>query len=263
MYFTLRKLEKMNFRLRCDKIALVLKKGEEDLVRGILPDLQYIKSVCSSAVSEMDVRNKALVSEMLELLTDSELPLNELLFSVNNLRYIFLNEIGRDPAEWDLSTYSDKTDRSVREILDINVYLDNIRSPFNVGSVFRTAESFCFKKIFLSEYTPSPLQSRAKRSSMGTSEIVDWERSTVDKLPSPVFALELGGTDTCDFSFPETGTVIIGSEELGVSPGAMKRAADEGGIVTIPLYGLKSSVNVGVAFGILAYNWVSRISRNI
>ena len=260
MYFTLKKLEKMNFRLRCDKIALVLKKAEEDISRGIKPDLQYIGNICRSAVSEMDEKTVSAVSAMLEKLSCPEPDLRKLLFTVNSLRYIFLSEIGRDPAEWDFSTYPDKTDINKRKILDINVYLDNIRSPFNVGSVFRTAESFCFKKIYLSEFTPSPEQSRAKRSSMGTSEIVEWERSAVDRLPSPVFALELGGTDAGEFSFPETGTVIIGSEELGVSPEAMKRASDEGGIVSIPLYGCKSSVNVGVAFGILAYNWVSRIS---
>ena len=261
MYFTLRKLEKMNFRLRCDKIALLLKKAEDELREGIIPDVQYIRSAVSTGFPEMSEKNKVSSSEILETFSASKLANKELLFNINNLRYIILNEIGRDPAEWDFSTYSDKTDKSDRKILDINVYLDNIRSPFNVGSVFRTAESFCFKKVFLSEFTPSPLQSRARRSSMGTSEIVEWERLSVDKLPGPVFALELGGTDAAEFSFPETGTVIIGSEELGVSPEAMKRAGDEGGIVSIPLYGLKSSVNVGVAFGILAYNWVTRINR--
>ena len=203
MYFTLKKLEKMNFRLRCDKISLVLKKAEEDISRGIKPDLLYIKNICRFSVSEMDEKNGSAVLRMLEKLSDPGQDIKELLFAVNSLRYLFLSEIGRDPAEWDLSTYSDITDKNRRKILDINVYLDNIRSPFNVGSVFRTAESFCFKKIYISEFTPSPEQNRAKRSSMGTSEIVEWERSSVDNLPSPVFALELGGTDAGSFAFPE------------------------------------------------------------
>ncbi len=208
---------------------------------------------------EMSEKNSSLASAGLEKISSGNVPDKNLVFLLNNLRYIFLTEIGRNPAEWDLSVYSDKSDPRERRILDINVYLDNLRSPFNVGSVFRTAESFCFKKIYLSEGTPSPEQNRAKRSAMGTSDIVEWGKASVDELPSPVFALELGGTETCKFEFPETGTVVIGSEELGVSPEAMKKASSEGGIVTIPLYGCKSSINVGVAFGILAQNWVNRI----
>ena len=167
MYFTLRKLNKMNFRLRCDKISLILKKAEEDVSRGRIPDLPYIKSVCESALEDLEKHSAAAVAGELGKIESGNISCKELLFSINSIRYIFLSEIGRDPAEWDLATYSDKADSSERKILNINVYLDNIRSPFNVGSVFRTAESFCFNKIFLSEFTPSPEQNRAKRSSMG------------------------------------------------------------------------------------------------
>ena len=60
-----------------------------------------------------------------------------------------------------------------------------------------------------------------------------------------------------DFVFPERGTVIIGSEELGVSPEALARATY--GRVTIPMTGLKASLNVGVAFGILMQAWTDAI----
>ena len=249
----------MNYRLRADKVALVLKKTEEELKRGGRADPVYIKSICSTVISEMEKKKAEFLEKEIEKISALPLPPQELVFLLNNIRYIILSDIGRDPAEWDLSTYSDSFECVDRKILDINVYLDNIRSPFNVGSVFRTAESFCFNRVLLSEYTPSPDQKRAMRSSMGSSEIVEWERCGVEELPSPVFALELGGSSIDNFSFPESGTVIIGSEELGVSPEAVKRAKSEGGIVTIPLFGCKSSVNVGVAFGILAYNWVNSI----
>ena len=249
----------MNFRLRCDKISLILKGAEDEIRKNLHPDVVYIKDICETALSEMEGSSSSAAVEELEKISSGSLSGNELLFAVNNLRYLFLSEIGRDPAEWDLATYSDKKNPEERKILDINVYLDNIRSPFNVGSVFRTAESFCFKKVFLSEFTPSPDQKRAKRSSMGTSDIVEWGRRNINNLPSPVFALELGGSHVQDFKFPEAGTVIIGSEELGVSPEAINKARNEGGIVTIPLYGCKSSINVGVAFGILAHSWTSFI----
>ena len=58
--------------------------------------------------------------------------------------------------------------------------------------------------------------------------------------------------------FPKERIVIIGSEELGVSPEVLKRA--DYGRVSIPMTGLKASLNVGVAFGILMQAWVQLLS---
>ena len=87
-----------------------------------------------------------------------------------------------------------------------------------------------------------------------------WTRCALDALPQdkPVFVLETGGTPLQDFVFPREGVVIIGSEELGVSPEALARATY--GRVSIPMTGLKASLNVGVAFGILMQAWVSALS---
>ena len=82
-----------------------------------------------------------------------------------------------------------------------------------------------------------------------------YERKNLDDIPDdiPVFALETGGTPIEKFNFPQKGICIIGSEELGISPQALKRATY--GTVTIPMIGLKASLNVGVAFGILMQKW--------
>ena len=255
MYFTVRKLNRMSFRLRSDKVASVLKALERDISDGKGINSNYITDICLTLTPEMGRESADLLFRELEILSSNPL------YAVNNIRHLILSEIGRDPAEWDLSSYADSRELSGRKVLDINVYLDNIRSPFNVGSVFRTAESFCFKKIFLSPLTPSPELKRARRSAMGTSDIVEWGRGGIEDLPGPVFALELGGTDAGSFKFPDCGTVIIGSEELGVSPDSVKAAKKGGGIVTIPLYGCKSSINVGVAFGILAYSWIAFLNK--
>ena len=87
-----------------------------------------------------------------------------------------------------------------------------------------------------------------------------WDRVPLEELPEdlPVFALETGGTDINEFKFPQRGICIIGSEELGVSPEALARATY--GTVTIPMKGLKASLNVGVAFGILMQKWVESLS---
>ncbi len=90
---------------------------------------------------------------------------------------------------------------------------------------------------------------------MGCIDTLGYTRCTLDELPEniPVFVLETGGTPIDKFEFPKEGIVIIGSEELGVSPEALKRATY--GRVTIPMTGLKASLNVGVAFGILMQKW--------
>ena len=75
----------------------------------------------------------------------------------------------------------------------------------------------------------------------------------------PVFALETGGTPINDFIFPQKGIVIIGSEELGISPEALSQA--NYGTVTIPMNGIKASLNVGVAFGILMHAWTQSLQN--
>ena len=70
-----------------------------------------------------------------------------------------------------------------------------------------------------------------------------------------VLTREPGGTPIGEFKFPKKGICIIGSEELGVSPQALSKATY--GRVTIPMKGLKASLNVGVAYGILMQAWTS------
>ena len=78
-----------------------------------------------------------------------------------------------------------------------------------------------------------------------------------------MFALEEGGTPIEEFVFPERGTVLVGSEELGLSPEALDIARKSRGIVTIPMFGVKRSLNVSVAFGILLYVWSKRIVQSL
>lgn len=135
------------------------------------------------------------------------------------------------------------------------MYAEDIRSPFNLGSIFRTAEAFGAEKVLVSPLCVSPEHQRAQRSAMGCTEYLPWEVMGLANLPAdvPVFALETGGTPIDEFAFPEHGIVIVGSEELGISPEALARARY--GRVSIPMYGIKASLNVGVAFGILMQYW--------
>lgn len=187
----------------------------------------------------------------------------------NCARNHLLAIIGTFPAEWDLviaphaNPYDENGVIREREFFPgMCVYAEDIRSPFNIGSIFRTAEGMGAEKVIISPFCVDPNQSRAIRSGMGCIETMGWEQIPVEELPDdiPIFALETGGTDIEEFVFPEKGICIIGSEELGVSPQALSKATY--GRVSIPMKGLKASLNVGVAFGILMQKWVEYINKN-
>ena len=120
------------------------------------------------------------------------------------------------------------------------------------------------EKVLISPMCIDPNHPKALRSGMGCIETIGFERKSLEELVQfskenelPIFVLETGGTAIEEFEFPKRGICIIGSEELGVSPQALSAASS--GRVTIPMKGLKASLNVGVAYGILMQAWVSRL----
>jgi TrmH family RNA methyltransferase len=139
----------------------------------------------------------------------------------------------------------------------MRAYLEDIRSPFNVGSIFRTAEALGFEELILSPECADPLHPRARRTSMGTVERMPWRRAPISALADMegAFALEVGGTAIQDFEFPLPGVVVLGSEELGVSQKALSLCSH--GRVEIPLVGTKASLNVATAFGIAGFTWLA------
>ena len=183
----------------------------------------------------------------------------------NLARNALLAIIGTFPAEWDLVIAPHSAESNTVEnrkfFPGVCVYAEDIRSPFNVGSIFRTAEAMGCEKVYISPQCTDPSQSKAVRSSMGCIETLGYTRCSLDELPQdkPIFVLETGGTPIGELKFPKEGIVIIGSEELGVSPEALKKASY--GHVTIPMTGLKASLNVGVAFGILMQAWVQALQN--
>jgi TrmH family RNA methyltransferase len=198
---------------------------------------------------------------------------DELRRALNGVKHLLLTETGRDQADWDF-TEGGKLDPAKRQVFEgMHVYLEDIRSPFNVGAMFRTAESFGVEKIILSPFCADPRHRRAERTAMGCIDIVPWERQDLFAAeesppppdlsgePYPVFALETGGAPIDRFPFPRHGLLIAGSEELGVSPRALAAADASLGRVSIPCYGAKASLNVSVAFGIALNSWVQAISK--
>jgi len=243
----------------------IAEKGTEYSFPNI-PRAEYIKEITKILLKDPKITAEA-AAELNQMLKAD--PIDELRLC-NCARNHLLAIIGTFPAEWDLViaphpalTNEDGTLKERDFYPGITVYAEDIRSPFNIGSIFRTAEAMGAEKVYISPCCVDPEQPRAVRSGMGCIETMGYERCSLNQLPAdiPVFALETGGTDINDFDFPEKGICIIGSEELGVSPEALKRATY--GRVTIPMKGLKASLNVGVAFGILMQKWVEFLEHKV
>lgn len=265
------KLNQLSGGQRRRKLALCFGALERDIAGIAEKGCEYN----FSSLSRQDYTKK-LVQIVLEdplLPSDAKTEIQQLLSQepfderriCNCTRNHLLAIIGTFPAEWDLviAPHANLEQGLVQErsfYPGVYVYAEDIRSPFNLGSIFRTAEAIGAEKVFISPFCTDPNHPRAIRSGMGCIETIPWQRCSLDELPSdvPIFALETGGTPIGDFLFPQKGIVIIGSEELGISPQALQKATY--GRVTIPMKGMKSSLNVGVAFGILMQEWISNIN---
>ena len=232
---------------------------------------EYEKALCEILLKDSKL-NPAAAQKIRELISQNPLDERRL---CNVARNALLEILGTFPAEWDLVIAphnakipsEGKAGENAPFVQKRNffpgvcVYAEDIRSPFNLGSIFRTAEGMGAEKIFLSPLCAETSHPRAIRSAMGCIENMPFERASLDELPADenVFVLETGGVPIEQFEFPAHGICIIGSEELGASPEALKRATY--GRVTIPMMGLKASLNVGVAFGILMQKWVEALRQ--
>ena len=242
----------------------IAEKGTEYSFNS-LPRDEYIKQVVKVLLKDPKLEQTS-ADELKRLISQD--PIDELRVC-NYARNELLALIGTFPAEWDLiiaphsSPVNEEGIVKEREFFPgIAVYAEDIRSPFNLGSIFRSAEAMGAEKVYISPFCTDPEQSRAIRSGMGCIETLGYTRCSLNELPKdlPIFALETGGTDINEFKFPKEGICIIGSEELGVSPEALNIATY--GRVSIPMKGLKASLNVGVAFGILMQKWVESLTKD-
>ncbi len=276
-----RRLAKLHGSGRLRKCALLLERIELELA-ALSPGEANSAGLCSDALSiarflaDSPETDSGIVAAALRCLdaglagtsgpAEARFPVPTDAFrAINDLRHHLMRVSGQAPADWDLHDLrpaggdadATATLQSARAFPDFRVYLEDIRSPFNVGTILRTAEALGLGEVLLSEACADPGHPRAKRSSMGAVDLVPWRRCPLEALSGlgAVFALELGGTPLGRFAFPPKGVMILGSEELGVSSRAL--AIADAGRLSIPMKGLKASMNVAVAFGIAAHAWTS------
>ena len=143
------------------------------------------------------------------------------------------------------------------------VVLDNIRSAWNVGSIFRSADGFGFAHAYLCGITPTPEVEAVTKTSLGAEDSVSWSYHKdavklvkgLKKEGLLIWVLEEGQqarsiAQTVPPNFNGRAVLIVGSEVTGVDPDLL-RLADE--IFYIPMRGEKKSFNVAMAFSIAAY----------
>ncbi|MDA3815343.1 MAG: TrmH family RNA methyltransferase [Patescibacteria group bacterium] len=139
--------------------------------------------------------------------------------------------------------------------------LHNIRSAYNVGSMFRTADALGIDKIFLTGYSPSPDQHKQiSKTALGAEKNIEWEKcwhihQVFDKLKKQkvkIYALELDSQSEKLEEIEVSGSLalLVGNEVKGLSTTVLSQTDS---IVEIPMFGKKESLNVAVAFGIAGY----------
>ena len=145
--------------------------------------------------------------------------------------------------------------------LPLTVVLNNIRSLYNVGSIFRTADGAGVEKIWLCGITGTPDQPGVRKTALGAEERIPWQHSAdihevirdLKKEQYQIVLLEQTDQSLPYQEFIPRGPVvlIIGNEIEGISP-QLTALADAA--VEIDMAGIKNSLNVAVAFGIVAYH---------
>lgn len=149
--------------------------------------------------------------------------------------------------------------------IPIIAILENIRSAYNVGSVFRTADAFLLEKIILIGYTAKPPHKEIKKTALGAEDSVAWEHYTnsldaIEKLKSlqyNVYAVEQTensiSLEKVMFNSPKKIAVLFGNEVSGVEQDTILQCD---GTIEIPQMGMKHSLNIATAAGIVLWELI-------
>jgi len=143
---------------------------------------------------------------------------------------------------------------------------ENIRSLYNVGSIFRTSDAVRLEKLFLTGYTGYPPRKEIDKTALGAVDSVEWEycENTIEvvrqikKKNIQIVALEhtTNSISYADFEFTFPFCLLLGNEVDGLT-NELIREADAS--IEIPMFGLKQSLNVSVAYGIVMYHALGKL----
>ena len=147
----------------------------------------------------------------------------------------------------------------------IHVVLDNIRSAFNVGSIFRTADAGAAAHLHLCGMTAYPPHLKLAKTALGAIDYVPWTHyaETIDAIDAlhgegvPCIAVESedGAANYLDFKWSSPVAIVFGNEVRGVAPEVLERCD---ACVRIPMHGFKNTINVATAFGVVFFEVLRR-----
>lgn len=159
----------------------------------------------------------------------------------------------------------------VSEKIPVVVVLENIRSAYNVGSVFRTADAFLLQGIYICGYTARPPHKEIKKTALGAEETVSWQyfkrtSEAIQQLKNDgytVYAVEQAINSQplhrLEFEQDQKLAVILGNEVSGVEQSTIELTE---GCIEIPQLGMKHSLNIATAAGVVLWELVrTRINR--
>jgi len=151
------------------------------------------------------------------------------------------------------------------------VVLENIRSMHNVGSVFRTADAFLIEAIYICGYTAVPPRKEIDKTALGATETVSWKyfKRSADAINEiknrgyTVYAIEQVeesiSLESLDYD-PQKGIALVfGNEVTGVEQDVIELCD---GSIEIPQFGMKHSLNISVAAGIVMWEVVRKCIHN-
>jgi len=154
--------------------------------------------------------------------------------------------------------------------IPITILLENIRSAHNIGSVFRTADSFLINEIILCGISAQPPNKDIRKTALGSSESVEWKYEknievAIQKLKdegNKIISVEQTTNSISLENFKPSKNskyaIIFGNEVNGIE----QRTIDLSDMaIEIPQYGTKHSLNISVAAGIIIWNIFSKINH--
>lgn len=150
----------------------------------------------------------------------------------------------------------------------VQIILNNIRSAQNIGSIFRTADAFNVKKIFITGISACPPHKEILKTALGATESVCWEYhqnavSLLQNLKSKsekIYAIEQTresiSLQNFTYNSDNVVTIILGNEVAGVDQELIDLCD---GSIEIPQFGTKHSLNVAVSTGIVLWHFLNQI----
>lgn len=148
----------------------------------------------------------------------------------------------------------------------ISIIVDNVRSIYNVGSIFRTSDSAAVEKIYLCGLTPHPPRKEISKTALDAEKTVPWQyfEKTTDavldakKQGATVIALELTDKHRSYTSLQKSDfplTIVVGNELTGIDKEVLDLCDDA---VEIPMHGVKHSLNVSVSTGVMLFEALNK-----